>query len=104
MWQYSKIDINGNLLYKIKINKRFNKKLLLLRSYNNFPKVINKDIVVSNWRADGLRVGKTLEILKEYYEIKLKNKLANKSLLIFFNWSYKHKCNGGFDYRFSLNL
>ena len=39
---------------------------LLLRAYNNLPKVITKDLVVSNWRADGLGEGKTLEILKEY--------------------------------------
>lgn len=114
-----RIDINGNLIYKTKINKRFNKNSLLfkmslphqglfipkeffakygefdlnnkycmdyellLRSYNNFPKVIIKDLVVSNWRADGLGEGKTLEILKEYHKIKLKNKVASKSLLIF---------------------
>ena len=113
-----RIDINGNLLYKTKINKIFNKKSLLfkmslphqglfipkefffkygefdlnnkycmdyellLRSYNNFPKVITKDLVVSNWRADGLGEGKTLEILKEYHKIKLKNKVASKSLLV----------------------
>ena len=113
-----RIDINGNLIYKTKIKKRFDKKSLLfkmslphqglfipkeffakhgefdlnnkycmdyellLRSYNNFPKVITKVLVVSNWRADGLGEGKTLEILKEYHEIKLKNKVASKSLLI----------------------
>jgi glycosyltransferase involved in cell wall biosynthesis len=55
---------------------------LLLRSYNNFPKVITKDLVVSNWRADGLGEGKTLEILKEYHKIKLKNKVASKPLLV----------------------
>ena len=113
-----RIDIKGNLLYKTKIKKRFDKKSLLfkmslphqglfipkeffakygefdlnnkycmdyellLRSYNNFPKVITKDLVVSNWRADGLGEGKTLEILKEYHEIKLKNKVASKPLLV----------------------
>ena len=56
--------------------------VLLLRSYNNFPKVITKDLVVSNWRADGLGEGKTLEILKEYHKIKLKNKVAIKPLLV----------------------
>ncbi|MDC0120081.1 glycosyltransferase [Flavobacteriaceae bacterium] len=116
-----RIDINGNLLYKTKIKKRFDKKSLLfkmslphqglfipkeffakygefdlnnkycmdyellLRSYNNFPKVITKDLVVSNWRADGLGEGKTLEILKEYHKIKLKNKVACKPLLVVIN-------------------
>ena len=113
-----RIDIEGNLLYKTKIKKRFDKKSLLfkmslphqglfipkeffakygefdlnikycmdyellLRSYNNFPKVITKDLVVSNWRADGLGEGKTLEILKEYHKIKLKNKVASQPLLV----------------------
>ena len=113
-----RIDIKGNLLYKTKIKKRFDKKSLLfkmslphqglfipkeffakygefdlnnkycmdyellLRSYNNFPKVIIRDLVVSNWRADGLGEGKTLEILKEYHKIKLKNKVASKPLLV----------------------
>ena len=113
-----RIDIKGNLLYKTKINKRFNKKSLLfkmslphqglfipkeffakhgkfdlnnkycmdyellLRAFHDFPKVITKDLVVSNWRADGLGEGKTLEILKEYHKIKLKNKVASKSLLV----------------------
>jgi glycosyltransferase involved in cell wall biosynthesis len=54
---------------------------LLLRAFHDFSKVITKDLVVSNWRADGLGEGKTLEILKEYHKIKLKNKVASKSLL-----------------------
>ena len=113
-----RIDIKGNLLYKTKIKKRFDKKSLLfkmslphqglfipkeffakygefdlnnkycmdyellLRAFYDFPKVITKDLVVSNWRADGLGQGKTLEILKEYHKIKLKNKVASKSLLV----------------------
>lgn len=116
-----RIDINGNLIYRTKIKKRFNKKSflfkmslphqglfvpkeffakygkfdlknrycmdyeLLLRSYNNFPKVITKDLVVSNWRADGLGEGKTLEILKEYHKIRLKNRVASKPLLVVIN-------------------
>ena len=55
---------------------------LLLRVFHDFPKVITKDLVVSNWRADGLGEGKTLEILKEYHKIKLKNKVASKPLLV----------------------
>lgn len=117
-----RIDINGNLIYKTKINKSFNKKSLLfkmslphqglfipkeffskygefdlnnkycmdyellLRSYNNFPKVITRDLLVSNWRADGLGEGKTLEILKEYHKIKLKNKVAGKHTLLLINY------------------
>lgn len=112
-----RIDINGNFIYKTKINKRFNKKSLLfkmslphqglfipkeffakygefdlnnkycmdyellLRAFHDFPKVITKDLVVSNWRADGLGEGKTLQILKEYHNIKLKNKVASKHFL-----------------------
>ena len=117
-----RIDIKGNLLYKTKIKKRFDKKSLLfkmslphqglfipkeffakygefdlnnkycmdyellLRSYNNFPKVITKDLVVSNWRADGLGEGKTLEILKEYHKIKLKNKVAGRLTLLLIHY------------------
>ncbi len=113
-----RIDIKGNLIYKTKIKKRFDKKSLLfkmslphqglfiskeffakfgefdlnnkycmdyellLRAFHDFPKVITKDLVVSNWRADGLGEGKTLEILKEYHKIKLKNKVASQPLLV----------------------
>ena len=55
---------------------------LLLRAYHDFPEVICRDLVVSNWRADGLGEGKTTEILKEYHEIKIKNKAANKFTLL----------------------
>lgn len=116
-----RIDINGNLIYRTKIKKRFNKKSLLfkmslphqglfipkeffakygefdlnnkycmdyellLRAFYDFPKVITKDLVVSNWRADGLGEGKTLEILKEYHKIRLKNRVASKPLLVVIN-------------------
>lgn len=49
---------------------------LLLRAYHDFPQVISKDIVVANWREDGLGEGKTDEILKEYYKIKKHNRVA----------------------------
>jgi glycosyltransferase involved in cell wall biosynthesis len=117
-----RIDIDGNILYKTKIKKRFDKKSLLfkmslphqglfipkeffakygefdlnnkycmdyellLRAFYDFPKVITKDLVVSNWRADGLGEGKTLEILKEYHKIKLKNNVSSKSLLILIHY------------------
>jgi glycosyltransferase involved in cell wall biosynthesis len=49
---------------------------LLLRAYNNFPKVIMKDVLVSAWRAGGVGKGKTIEIFREYFEIKNKNRVA----------------------------
>lgn len=54
---------------------------ILLRAYYNFPSVICKNIVVSLWRADGLGEGKTIQILKEYNKIKIKNKVSNKMYL-----------------------
>lgn len=54
---------------------------LLLRAYHNFPQVISKDLVVAYWRADGLGEGKTIEILKEYLNIKKKNKASNPIFL-----------------------
>jgi glycosyltransferase involved in cell wall biosynthesis len=53
----------------------------LLRSYNNFPKVVTKDIIVAKWRADGLGNGRTLEIFKEYDKIKRDNKIASPLIL-----------------------
>lgn len=54
---------------------------LLLRAYKNFPKVVLKNFIVANWRADWLWNGKILEILKEYNYIKIKNKIANEFIL-----------------------
>lgn len=54
---------------------------ILLRAYHNFPQVISKNIVVANWRVDGLGEGKTGEILKEYYKIKKLNKVAPNYIL-----------------------
>ena len=70
--KYGQFDIN------IKYSMDYE---LLLRAYHNFPKVIIKDMVVSNWREDGLGEGKTLEILKEYDLIRKKNKVAYNSVL-----------------------
>tara|TARA_R110002167_G_scaffold140461_3_gene328252 strand:- start:407 stop:1183 length:777 start_codon:yes stop_codon:yes gene_type:complete len=53
----------------------------LLRAYKNFPKVVLKDILVANWRADGLGNNRSLDIFKEYYEIKRKNKIQNSLVL-----------------------
>jgi glycosyltransferase involved in cell wall biosynthesis len=55
----------------------------LLRAYSNFPDVVFINEVIANWRDDGLGNGKTLDILKEYDQIKKTNKVAN-SLTLFF--------------------
>jgi len=54
---------------------------ILLRAYHNFPPVICDKITVSYWRADGLGEGRTIEILKEYNKIKIKNKVSNRVYL-----------------------
>jgi len=53
----------------------------LLRAYHDFPKVVTKDIIVANWRADGLGNGRELEIFKEYDKIKRDNFVANSLVL-----------------------
>jgi len=58
----------------------------LLRSYTEFPKIITSDIVVANWRDDGLGNGRTLEIFKEYDKIKRDNNVANKYILFFIKY------------------
>ena len=42
----------------------------LLRSYQEFPKVITKDVIVAKWREDGIGNGRTPEILEEYDKTK----------------------------------
>lgn len=59
---------------------------LLLRAYHNFPEVICKDLIVANWRADGLGEGKTLEILREYHLIKKKNQVAISPMLLYIHY------------------
>lgn len=49
----------------------------LLKYYENFPVVIAKDIIVSNWQLGGIGTGKKFEILDEYHQIKLKHKVAS---------------------------
>jgi len=49
----------------------------LLRSYQSFPKVVTKDVIVAKWRADGLGNGRFLEIFKEYDKIKRNHKVAS---------------------------
>jgi len=58
----------------------------LLRSYQDFPKVVTKDIIASRWRDDGLGNGKTLEIFKEYDKIKRDNNIANDLYLDFIKY------------------
>lgn len=64
----------------------------LLRSYNEFPKVVLRDVVVAQWRADGLGNGRTLEIFKEYDKIKRDNKVANILVLKYIKYwiFFKH--------------
>lgn len=49
----------------------------LLRSYNEFPKVVTKNIVVARWRDDGVGNGRILKVLNEYNKIRKDNKIAN---------------------------
>jgi len=58
---------------------------LLLRSYHDFPKVLTKNIVVANWREDGIG-DKTIDVLKEHYKIKIKNKVAPFWVLILIHY------------------
>ncbi len=57
----------------------------LLRAYKDFPEVLVSDVVVANWRADGLGTGREREILKEYNKIKMDNKIAPFIVLIILN-------------------
>lgn len=60
----------------------------LLRAYQDFPRVVIKDVIVARWRADWLGNGKVLEILQEYDAIKRKNKVAPGFILDLINiWS-----------------
>ncbi len=54
---------------------------ILLRAYKKFPPTKIKNIIVAKWRDDGLGTNKTVQILKEYYMIKKKNKVANDLIL-----------------------
>jgi glycosyltransferase involved in cell wall biosynthesis len=57
----------------------------LLRSYNEFPKVVLRDLVVAQWRADGLGNGRFLEIFREYDKIKRDNGVASGLILSVIN-------------------
>lgn len=53
----------------------------LLRAYHNFPETLTINVIVARWRADGIGIGRNLEIFKEYSKIKRDNKVANKVVL-----------------------
>ena len=53
----------------------------LLRMYKQFPKLKFKNIIISNWRKDGVGENQYYHILKEYNKIKIKNKLIPQYLL-----------------------
>jgi glycosyltransferase involved in cell wall biosynthesis len=57
----------------------------LLRSYNEFPKVVLRNVVVAQWRADGLGNGRFLEIFREYDKIKRDNGIASGLILSIIN-------------------
>ena len=60
----------------------------LLRAYHEFPHVITKDMIVANWRDDGIGTGRILEIFKEYDKIKRDNKVASGFVLsLIHKWS-----------------
>ncbi|WP_198266709.1 hypothetical protein [sulfur-oxidizing endosymbiont of Gigantopelta aegis] len=48
----------------------------LLRYYSNFPKLISKNIIISNWKAGGVGSGRILEIYDEYDAIKRHHQVA----------------------------
>jgi glycosyltransferase involved in cell wall biosynthesis len=61
---------------------------VLLRAYHDFPRVHASPVVVAKWRADGVGNGKTRQILKEYDQIKRKNRVAPAWVLSLLNsWS-----------------
>lgn len=54
----------------------------LLRAYSDFPTVKLKNIIFSAWREGGVGGDRTLDVLKEYGKIKMKNKVAPQFILI----------------------
>ena len=53
----------------------------LLRAYENFPEVTQKEIQVSAWREGGVGTGRAIECLKEQAKIKRQNKVAPMAIL-----------------------
>jgi len=58
---------------------------LLLRSFSQFPEVVMKNICVANWRAGGVGQDLTLEVYKEYNQIKRINKISSPFNLYIIN-------------------
>ncbi len=54
---------------------------LLLRAYSDFPKLIQKDLIVANWVEGGVGQDNTDKVLAEYHRIRLKNQIAPVWLL-----------------------
>ncbi len=75
---------------------------LLLRAYKEFPKVIMKDILVAAWREGGIGADRTLDVLKGYRDIKIKNKVQSMWFIYFvyfldvFKYRLKSFINGSY--------
>ncbi|MBP9818063.1 glycosyltransferase [Candidatus Shapirobacteria bacterium] len=54
---------------------------LLLRAYKDFPKVVQKNMVVANWVEGGVGQNDTDKVLDEYHRIRIKNKIAPRWIL-----------------------
>ncbi len=49
---------------------------LLLRAYNDFPEVVQKEVVVARWMEGGVGQNETAKVIEEYQRIRNKNKIA----------------------------
>lgn len=54
---------------------------ILLRAYKEFPKVVQKNIVVANWVEGGIGQDNTDKVIGEYHRIRIKHKIAPKWIL-----------------------
>ena len=63
----------------------------LLRSYDEFPKVITTNEIIARWRADGLGQDKTLDVFNEWDKIKRHNKIASGIVLDLIKYLYLFK-------------
>lgn len=54
----------------------------LLRAYHDFPKVVTKQMILAQWRADGLGTHRIHDVLSEYAKIKYDNQIAPKWFLL----------------------
>ena len=62
----------------------------LLRAYKDRKKLklLYKNIFISRWKEGGIGAGKTREILREYHQNRMENKIANKMILyLVYFWS-----------------